>query len=266
MTPKLPLALATALALTLAGCSETDSTEVAQAAPEKPAETSMTTGPADSNPFFQDSPLYMNYPQFDKIEIAHYVPAFDKGMEEQLAEIQAIVDQSEAPTFDNTLVPLEKSGRTLARVARVFFSMTSAHTNDDLEAIRTDMAPRLAAHNDQILLNSELFARIQGIYDQRDALELDPESFRLVEETYKDFVRAGALLSDDEKEQLKAINAELASLQTSFSQNVLKEVNDKGVVVETREELAGMSDAMIDAAAEAANEKGLEGKYLITLL
>ena len=167
MKSTLPLALSIALASTLAGCSKTDSTEVTEAAPEPPTETVVAAEPAVSNPFFEQSPLYMQYPQFDKIEIAHYVPAFDKGMEEQLAEIQAIVDQSEAPTFDNTLVPLEKSGRTLARVARVFFSMTSAHTNDDLEAIRTDMAPRLAAHNDQILLNGEpVFLRGISLHEE----------------------------------------------------------------------------------------------------
>jgi peptidyl-dipeptidase Dcp len=266
MNSKLTLALAAALACSIAGCSKTDSTEVAQTAPEKPTEQPMTSSPSESNPFFEVSPLYMQYPQFDQIEIAHYVPAFERGMEEQLAEIQAIVDTAEAPTFDNTLVPLEKSGQALARVARVFFAMTSAHTNDDLEAIRTEMAPKLAAHNDKIALNADLFARVQAVYDQLDSLELDPESHRLVKETYKDFVRAGALLSDEEKDKLKAINAELASLQTSFSQNVLNEVNDRAVVVDTREELAGMSDAQIEAAAEAANEKGLEGKYLITLL
>ncbi|MCW8925935.1 MAG: dipeptidyl carboxypeptidase II, partial [Xanthomonadales bacterium] len=266
MNSKLPLALGVALAFSIAGCSKSDNNQVADATSQEPASDPMTTQTADSNPFFNESPLYMHYPQFDKVENAYYKPAFERGMEEQLAEIQAIVDQSEAPTFDNTLVPLEKSGQTLNRVSRVFYSMTSAHTNDKLEEIRTEMAPKLSAHNDQILLNAELFARIQDIYDQRDSLELDPESYHLVEETYKNFVRAGAKLSDAEKEQLKSINAELASLQTTFSQNVLNEVNNSGVVVDTREELAGMSDAMIDAAAEAAREKGLEGKYLITLL
>jgi peptidyl-dipeptidase Dcp len=266
MNTKLPLALGVALAFSLAGCSKTDNNQVAETASEKLASEPMTTQPAESNPFFNESPLYMHYPQFDKVENSHYKPAFERGMEEQLAEIQAIVDQADAPTFDNTLIPLERSGQTLARVARVFFSMTGAHTNDELEEIRTELAPKLAAHNDKITLNAELFARIQAIYDQRDTLELDPESYRLIEENYRDFVRAGALLSDTEKEQLKAINAELASLQTSFSQNVLKEVNAAGVLVDTREELAGMSDAMIETAAEAAKEAGHEGKYLIVLI
>jgi peptidyl-dipeptidase Dcp len=226
----------------------------------------MTTSPEQSNPFFEVSPLYMHYPQFDKIETAHYVPAFELGMKEHLAEIEAIANQTEAPTLDNTLIPMERSGQLLSRVSTVFFSMTSANTNDDLEKIRSDMAPVLSAHYDQIRLNSKLFDRIQAIYDQRDSLELDPESYRLIDESYKDFVRAGARLSDVDKEKLKAINAELASLQTKFSQNVLNEVNASAVVVDSREELAGMPDANIEAAAEAAKEKDMEGKYLIALL
>ena len=266
MNSKLPLALSTALVLTLAGCSKTDSTEVAEATPETPSETAMTTSTTESNPFFSESPLYMYYPQFDIIENSHYVPAFERGMEEQLAEIAAITGQSDLPTLDNTLIPLERSGQTLDRVAQVFFSLASANTNDEIEAIRSEMAPKLSAHRDQILLDGKLFARIQSIYDQRDSLELDPESYRLIEESYKDFVRAGAQLSDAEKDKLKAINSELASLQTSFSQNVLNEVNASAVVVETREELAGLPDSMIDAAAEAAKEADMEGKYLIALL
>ena len=187
-------------------------------------------------------------------------------MEEHLAEIEAIVNQTNEPTLDNTLIPMERSGQTLNRVARVFFAMSGADTNDGIEEIRSEMAPRLAAHNDQILLNGELFERVQTIYEQRETLELDPESYHLIEETYKDFIRAGAQLSESEKEQLRAINGELASLQTSFSQNVLKEVNASAVVVDTREELAGLSDTMIDSAAEAATEADMEGKYLISLL
>ena len=266
MKSTLPLAHSIALASTLAGCSKTDSTEVVEATPEPPAETVMATEPVESNPFFAESPLYMHYPQFDKIENSHYTPAFEKGMQEQLAEIEAIANQAEAPTLDNTLIPMERSGQTLDRVARVFFAMASANTNDELEEIRSEMAPKLSAHRDQILLNAKLFERVQALYDQRDSLELDPESYRLIEENYKDFIRAGAKLSDADKEKLKAINAEMASLQTKFSQNVLNEVNDSAVVVDSRDELAGMSDTLIEAAAEAAKEKGLEGKYLIALL
>jgi len=265
MKSQLPLALSAALAFTLAGCSETDNTEVAKTATETPNETAMTTSPVESNPFFAESPLYMHYPQFDKIENSDFVPAFERGMEEHLAEIEAIANQTEAPTLDNTLIPMERSGQTLNRVATVFFSLTSANTNDEMEQIRSDMAPKLSAHRDQILLNSKLFARIQAIYEQRDSLELDPESYRLVEENHRDFIRAGAQLSGADKEKLKAMNAELATLQTKFSQNVMNEVNASAVVVDSREELAGMSDTKIEAAAEAAKSKEMEGKYLIAL-
>jgi peptidyl-dipeptidase Dcp len=132
MKPTLPLALGIALALTVAGCSKTDTAEVAKTAAETPTKTEMTTSPADSNPFFAESPLYLHFPQFDKIENSQYIPAFERGMEEQLAEIEVITSQSEAPTLDNTLIPLERSGQTLNRVSRVFFSLTSANTNNEM--------------------------------------------------------------------------------------------------------------------------------------
>jgi len=266
MNTKLPLALMTMLAITSISCSKTDSTEEAATATESKTEVTVETPVDENNPFFSESPLYMHYPPFDQVEVEHYVPAFDRGMQEQLAEIDAIVNQTEAPTLDNTLIPMERSGQVLDRVARVFFAMTSANTNDKLEEIRSEMAPKLSAHNDKIRLNGKLFARIQTIYDERDDLELDPESYRLIEETHKDFVRAGAMLSGEDKEKIKAINSELATLQTTFSQNVLNEVNASAVVVETREELAGLSDTKIDAAAAAASSKDMEGKYLLALL
>ena len=218
-----------------------------------------------TNPFYQESTLYFKYPPFDKIKNAHYAPAFEKGMAEQLAEIEGIAGQSDAPTFENTIVAMEKSGQLLNRVATVFYSLASAHTNDSLEAVRSEMAPKLSAHSDQILLNSNLFERIRTLYDQKTSLGLDAEAVRLVEETYKDFTRAGANLSADDKERLKALNAELATQQTTFSQNVLKEVNNLAVVVDSREELTGLSEAMIEAAAKEAESRDLVGKYVITL-
>ena len=218
-----------------------------------------------TNPFYQESTLYFKYPPFDKIKNAHYAPAFGKGMAEQLVEIAAIANQSGAPTFENTIVAMEKSGQLLNRVATVFYSLASAHTNDSLELVRSEMAPKLSAHSDQILLNSKLFERIKMLYDQKTSLGLDAEAVRLVEETYKDFIRAGANLSVDDKKRLKALNAELATQQTTFSQNVLKEVNDLAVVVDSREELTGLSEAMIEAAAKEAESRDLAGKYVITL-
>ena len=218
------------------------------------------------NPFFTESALPYRLPPFDRIEDAHYAPAFERGMAEQIAEIEAIASQPEPPTFENTIVPLERSGRLLDRVASTFFSLASAHTNDAVNEIRNEMAPRLAAHSDRILLHAGLFARVRALYDQRESLALDDESRRLVEEYHVDFVRAGARLSDAEKERMQEINAELAALSSRFTQNVLDEVNASAVVVETREELAGLSENRIAAAAAAAAARGLENRYVIPLL
>lgn len=268
MNTKLSLALAAVLAISATACKETETTEEAATTPETTTETEVAKEVAmvESNPFFTESPLYMHYPQFDEIGNSDYLAAFELGMQEQLAEIDAIVGQSEAPTLDNTLIPMEESGQTLDRVARVFFAMTSANTNDELKAISTEMAPKLSAHRDAIQLNGKLFSRVETIYAQRDDVELDPESYRLVEETYKGFIRAGAQLSAEDKETIKAINSEMATLQNQFRQNVLNEVNASAVVVETREELAGMSDTKIDAAAKAATANDMDGKYLVALL
>ena len=205
-------------------------------------------------------------PPFDRIEDAHYQPAFEQGMAEQLAEIEAIAAQSDPPTFENTIVAMERSGRLLDRVATVFFGLSSAHTNDAMDAVRSEVAPKLAAHTDAILLNGDLFARVRTLYEERDALDLDAEARRLVAEYYTDFVRAGARLDDAQKERIEEINAELASLSTTFSQNVLDEVNASAVVVDTRDELAGLPDDQVAAAEAAAAARDLEGKFVIPLL
>lgn len=264
MNTRSPLVLSLVLALSSAACSSPDS--ASNTAAETVNNSVTETMATDSNPFVTESTLYFKLPPFDRINDSHYAPAFERGMASQMAEIESIANSSEAPTLDNTLVAMERSGQLLDRVSRVFFAMVSAHTNDTIEAVRSDLAPKLSAHSDAILLNRKLFERVNALYEQRDGMELDPESYRLVEETYKEFVRAGALLSDKEKEALKAMNAELASLQTEFSQNVLNEVNDKAIVVDSVEELAGLSENIIAAAAEAAKARELEGKYVIALL
>lgn len=219
-----------------------------------------------ANPFFQDSSLYFNYPPFDKISNADYAPAFDKGMKIQLAEIAEITSNPEAATFENTFVAMEKGGQTLSRVARVFFALSSADTNDDIEKLRAEYAPKLSAHSDEILLNSALFERVKAVYGQLESLDLDAESKRLVKETYKDFVGAGAELNAQDKEKLKAMNSELATLSTTFSQNVKKEVNGKAIVVEDEAELNGLSEGQVASALEAAKSRDMEGKYVIPLL
>lgn len=220
----------------------------------------------DDNPFFTESGLLFKMPDFDRIEDRHFAPAYERGMAEQRAEIDAIANESEPPTMENTLVALESAGWLLQRVSATFSNLRSANTNETLEAVRSEMAPKLAAHRDWIFLNGRLFERIKAVYDQRNDLGLDPESLRLVERYHTDFVRAGAMLSDEDKEDLKALNAELAELTTAFSQNVLNEVNDLAVVVDSRDELEGLSENAIVAAEEAAEARGLEGKYVIVLV
>jgi peptidyl-dipeptidase Dcp len=228
-------------------------------------ETDTSARSGDDNPFFTESTLLLEMPDFGRIENGHFAPAFERGMAEQRSEIDRIAAQSGAPTLENTLIAMELSGQLLRRVRSTFFNLTSAHTNDALEAVRTEMAPRLSAHNDRTLLDGPLFERIRALYDQRHALALDPETLRLVERYHTRFVRAGALLSEPDKERLRALNVEIAALGTTFGQNVLKEVNDLAVVVDSREELQGLSDNAIAVAQEAAIARGLEGKYVIAL-
>ena len=203
------------------------------------------------NPFFVRSSLPYQLPPFDRIDESDYLPAFERGMVDQLAEVEAIASESDPPTFENTLVPLERSGRLLERVAATFFSLSSADTTDALDEILGEVAPKLSAHSDRILLNADLFGRVQALYDQRDSLDLDGEARRLIEKSYVDFVRAGALLSETDKLRMQEINAAVATLQTTFTQNVLDEVNASAMVVDTRAELAGLSDDQIAAAAAA---------------
>ena len=218
------------------------------------------------NPFAQPSELSLYYPPFDAVGNEDYEPAFEAGMAQHLEEIDAIVAQDAAPSFDNTIVKLELAGQLLNRVSRVFFALSGAHTNDQIQALQQKIAPQLAAHDDAIVLNADLFARIQALFADRAELGLTPEAVRLIEQYHTDFVRAGAALSREGKSRLREINGELASLQTKFSQNVLNEVNAMALVVDSREELTGLDAALIDAAAKEAVSRDLAGKYVIPLL
>src|SRR6267378_3843754 len=217
------------------------------------------------NPFLIESPLPYHLPPFDKIRDEHFVPATEVGMQEQLKEVDAIAANAEKATFDNTVVALERTGRLLDRAQRTFSNLNAADTNPTRQKIETELAPKLSAHHDAILLNSKLFARIQELYSNREKLGLDPESAYLLERYYKDFVRAGAKLSDPDKEKLKKINAELATLQTQFEQNVLKEKNASSIMVDRKEDLAGLSDNQMAAVAAAAKAEHKEGKFVIQL-
>ena len=218
-----------------------------------------------TNPFFNKSTLTYGYPHFDKIKNSHYLPAFEKGMKDHLNEINEIVNQKDKPNFKNTIINLEKSGELLNRVSYVFFSMSWANTNDSLESIRTEIAPQLSAHNDEILLNEKLFNRVETIYNDKENLSLDDESIRLLEETYKSFIRSGAKLSTNDKEKLKQTNESIAENTTILTQNVLKEVNSLAIIVDDINELEGLSESMIEVLSEEAVKRGLNDKFVITL-
>jgi peptidyl-dipeptidase Dcp len=224
-----------------------------------------TAPPPPANPFDAPSTLPLQAPMFDKIKDSDYEPAFEEGMKQQAAEIDAIADNPAAPTFENTIVAMEKSGRMLDRVSETFFGVVQANTNDTLDKVQSDVAPQLAAHQDSIYLNPKLFARVKAIYDQRDKLGLDPESLQLLNVYYLQFVHAGANLSDADKATLREINKQDATLETDFQQKLIAGTKAGALVVDDKAELAGLSDAEIDAAAHAADARGLKGKYLIPL-
>ncbi len=217
------------------------------------------------NPFFEKSGLYMSYPPFDLIKNEHYMPAFSKGMSNHIKEIELIINNNEEPTFKNTIVAMEMSGQLLDRVATVFYALTSANTNEQMEKIRAEIAPKLSSHSDKILLNAKLFKRVESVYKNRNSIDLDAESIRLIEKYYKDFVRSGSKLSKEQKERLKSINSKISVLQTRFSQNVLKEVNALAVIIDKKQDLDGLSDAAIQSAADEAKTRDLEGKYVLAL-
>ena len=218
-----------------------------------------------TNPFAAPSPLLYQAPAFDRIRNTDFQPAIEEGMRQQLAEVAAIVHETAAPTFDNTIVALERSGRLLQRVQRVFDALTSANTNDTLQRIEEAVAPRLAAHRDAIFLDDTLFRRIKSFYDRRDSLGLDSLQRRLVERYYRDFVRAGALLSDADKARLRALNREQASLTAEFQRRLLAATRAGGVVVDDSSQLAGLSPGEMAAAAGAAANRGLTGRWLLPL-
>ena len=218
------------------------------------------------NPFAQRSELEFELPPFSQIRDEHYLPGFYAGCEQQLAEVQAILDTPGAATFENTIVALEKSGQMLMRMLLVFFNKSSSDTSDALDAIEEEIAPKLAAHQDAINLNPVLFARIKSLYDNRESIGLNGEDSWLLERYYKDLIHAGAHLTESERDRLKQLNEELSKLETQFSKNVLADTNDLAVLVETIEELNGLSENEIASAAAAAKDRGVEGKWLIGMV
>jgi peptidyl-dipeptidase Dcp len=219
----------------------------------------------NTNPFFTKSTLPFHAPPFDKIKDSDYQPAIEAGMKQALAENEKIANNPASPTFENTLVAMEKSGELLTRVSLVFNAVTSANTDSVLQKVQEEEAPKLAAFNDAIYLNPKLFERVKAIYDKLDQLKLDPESQKLVKFYYKQFVIAGANLSPEDKAKLKKINEEEATLTAKYSAKLLAATTAGALVVDDKSKLAGLTPAQIDAASQDAEARGLKGKYVIPL-
>ncbi|MBD3730207.1 MAG: M3 family metallopeptidase [Sphingomonadales bacterium] len=245
----------------LAGCATMDTaTQTASASTAEPAPLPQATGY-----FAQESTLPFQAPDFTQIKDEDYKPAFEQAMAIHAAEVDRIADNPAAPTFDNTILALEKSGRMLGRVSAVFYALTGSNTNDTLDAIDAEMGPKLSAHFDSIALNPKLFARVKAVYDQRDTLGLDAEDNKLLEETYDNMVHAGALLTPEQKTEVVQINQDLSTATTEFGQRVRNATVDGALIVDSKEALAGLSDTEIAAAAKLAADKGMPGKYAIAL-
>ena len=261
-----------ATSIALSACSSSSPDDSAKQTPAAAATVAQAStaasapaAAASANPLFEASTLPFQAPPFDKITEADYQPAIEEGMKQHLAEIEKIADNPDAPTFDNTYVAMEKSGVLLTRAMMAFEGVAQANTSDTLQKVEEEEAPKLAAHRDAITLNSKLFARVQAVYDQRDSLKLDPESLRLVEVTYKNFVRGGAKLSDADKAKLKDLNKEESTLSTQFSNKLLAATKAGALVVDDKSKLDGLSEGDIAAAAGAAKERKVDGKWVVVL-
>ncbi|MEP6899239.1 MAG: peptidyl-dipeptidase Dcp [Rhodanobacter sp.] len=246
-------ATAPAPAASTAAASRTVSTSIA------------STDAMTSNPFFSVSTLPFQAPPFDKIRDGDYQPALEEGMRQHMAEIDRIANNPDAPTFQNTFVAMEKSGAMLMRARQAFETVTGANTDDALQKVQEEEALKLAAHSDAIHLDDKLFKRVESVYNQRATLKLDPESNRLVEVVYKNFVHAGAKLSEADKTKLKALNGEESTLSTQFTNKLLAATKDAALVVDDKTKLAGLSDAEINDAAQSAKDRKLDGKWVLPL-
>ncbi|WP_271438493.1 M3 family metallopeptidase [Pontixanthobacter luteolus] len=261
---KAQLMAAVAASALLAGCSQANGgDEMASAnTAALPAENAV---PEATGYFAAESTLPFEAPDFSKISDDDYRPAFEQAMAIHSAEIDQIKNNPDAPTFENTIVALEQSGAILGRVARVFFALTGSNTNDTLNAVQTEMGPKLSAHSDAITLDPVLFARVKAVYDNRAAMSMTVEDAALLEDTYEGMVQAGAMLTAEQKDQVRAINTKLSEVTNEFGNRVREGTVASALIVDSEEELAGLSPAAIEAAAKLAAEKGMEGKYAIAL-
>ncbi|WP_215747073.1 M3 family metallopeptidase [Gluconobacter sp. P1C6_b] len=220
---------------------------------------------ASTNPFFSASTLPYQAPRFDQISDSDYAPAFERGMAEHLREIKAIAGNRAAPTFDNTIAAMERAGQTLNRVQMTFYGVYQANTDDTLDKVQSQEAPRLTAHEDEVYLNAKLFARVKSLYDRREKLNLTPEQAQLLDIYYQQFVHAGAQLSAADKTKLRAINTRLSNLETQYEQKLIASAKNGALIVDNKKALAGLDDNTIASAAKSAQERGLTGKWVIPL-
>ncbi len=242
--------MAAGLAIVLGACSSQQKSDVAETTP---------------NPFFMEYTTPYGVPPFDQIEVAHYKPALLKGMEEQTKEVEAIVSNPEEPTFENTIVALDQCGQLLQKTMYAFSGQSSVNTNDEIQELEREIYPMLSKHSDDISLNPALFARVKAVYENQAKFNLDKEQKKLLEETYKGFVRGGANLSEADQAKLRELNSEISMLQLTFGQNVLKETNAFQLVIDNEADLAGLPEDVKVKAAETAKEMGKEGKWIFTL-
>ena len=250
-----------AVTLTLGACA----TATQQSGTASSGGTTGSTSLSPSNPFYAASTLQYQAPPFDRITNSAFRPAMEEGMRQQIVEVEAIANQTAAPTFDNTVVPLERSGALLTRASKVFNAVTGANTNDTLQKIQEIIAPELAAHNDAINLNDKLFQRIKTVYDNRSSAGFNPEQTHLAELYYKNAIRAGAQLSEADKTKLRALNQEESKLTTDFQNRLLAGTKAGALIISDRAELDGFSESEIATAAIAAKTRGLTGKWVIPL-
>ncbi len=227
--------------------------------------TIMLAQTISDNPFFEEWNTPFQTPPFSKIKNEHFLPALKEGIRQSRADLDAIINKTEPPTFQNTIAALEKSGKLLTKVTRVFFNLTGANTNDELQKVAEIITPELTKLNNDIYLNEKLYQRIKTVYEQRESLNLNKEELRLLENYYTDFTRAGIGLSEEKKKRLREINEQLSSLQLKFGDNLRKETNAIALVIDNEEDLAGLPDAVIKAAKELAEANGMAGKWAFNL-
>ena len=218
-----------------------------------------------TNPFFKEWDTPFQTPPFGEIKIEHYLPAFEEGIRLQKAEVDAIINSTDKPNFVNTIEAMEKSGKLLTKVSNVFYNLNSANTNDEMQKIAKTVAPMLSKHNDDINLNEKLFARVKTIFNEKDKLDLTTEQKTVLKNYYDDFIRGGANLTNEHKEKFRKINEELSLLSLKFGENMLKETNAVGLIIDNKDDLPGLPESVIQSAFELGKAKGHEGKWVFTL-